>query len=280
LSRLTPFSGSLDKVINLIFAMKLHLECDTCMDALMPVNGQALADYDDLVVAHSLQNSPVYEITCKGGHVSTVVIVNPKFELLYQSGIEALKDGYYREAVTSFYVSLERFYEFAMHVLLKPQFEESGREGFNYFWKGVSKQSERQLGAFYMLYLTKFNKCPRFFAAPFIKTTDVKLVNFKDDPVDFRNKIVHAGYIPTYDEALNYGEGVNLYIRSFLREFDHGGETGLIKSILDDAISYGANMKQISIYTFLRFYGPQTEGESTSLFDLAKRGYNPHASYI
>ena len=41
--------------------MKLHLECDTCMDALMPVNGQALADYDDLVVAHSLQNSAVVQ---------------------------------------------------------------------------------------------------------------------------------------------------------------------------------------------------------------------------
>jgi hypothetical protein len=255
--------------------MKLHLECATCVDLLL--GGDPTIDsYPDMVFAHALQDSPVYEITCKRGHVTKVIIGNPKFDLLFQSGIEALKDGYYREAVTSFYVSLERFYEFAIRVLLKPQIEEIGNQSFNDFWKGISKQSERQLGAFYMLYLTRFNKCPTFFNHAFLKNTAVKLVDFQNDPVHFRNQIVHAGYIPTHDEARNYGEGVNLYIRSFIRELKSEGGSNMVKLIQDDASSNGAGLRQEFVYTFMRFYGPQS-GEGTSLLALADKGYMPHA---
>ena len=41
---------------------------------------------------------------------------NLKFELLFELGINALIDGYPREAVSSFASALERFYEFFCQV--------------------------------------------------------------------------------------------------------------------------------------------------------------------
>jgi hypothetical protein len=39
-----------------------------------------------------------------------------KFEVLFDLAANAIVDGYYREAIASFAASLERFFEFFVHV--------------------------------------------------------------------------------------------------------------------------------------------------------------------
>jgi hypothetical protein len=57
-------------------------------------------------------------VRCKQGHITVVTLPIPAFELLFDLGCSALLDGYSREAVTSFAVSLERFEEFTCRLLL------------------------------------------------------------------------------------------------------------------------------------------------------------------
>jgi hypothetical protein len=59
-----------------------------------------------------------YEFTCPEGHTNVSSLQEQKFELLFEIGAFAIRDGYYREAVTSFASSLERFYEFFIKAAL------------------------------------------------------------------------------------------------------------------------------------------------------------------
>ncbi|MEO6563833.1 MAG: hypothetical protein ABIN99_12445 [Nitrosospira sp.] len=132
-----------------------------------------------------------YEIKCSLGHEKIVVLQQQKFEVLFEIGAHAIIDGYYREAVSSFTSSLERFYEFALRVF----FENSlGSELlFESCWKTVVSQSERQLGAFIFLWALKFNEAPGLLS---------------DSQTKFRNDVIHKGKIPTREEAIKYGNSV------------------------------------------------------------------------
>lgn len=264
--------------------MKLRLPCEICLGSL---NELAISpdEWNDFIPANDLQDSSVYEVNCKRGHLSRVIIVNPKFELLFESGIEALKDGYYREAVSSFAVSLERFYEFSIRAFLRPLVSKIGQNYFDDTWRILSKQSERQIGAFYALYLNSYGKVPLLFDGKFLSLYNINLGIKSNDPTDFRNKIIHAGYVPTKSQALSYGEGVNFYIRTSMKDFfNNRTPNGLnvAKLIMDDADSVFNSQKEginkiSSIYTFMRFYQPFEDITSSSLIRLAQNGYNPHA---
>lgn len=56
---------------------------------------------------------------CSHGHKTTTIVQNPKYEILFDIGANAIVDGYYREAVSSFTSSLERFYEYSIKILCK-----------------------------------------------------------------------------------------------------------------------------------------------------------------
>jgi hypothetical protein len=49
----------------------------------------------------------LYEATCPKGHKSITILQQRKFEILFDIGIYAINDGYYREAISSFTASLE-----------------------------------------------------------------------------------------------------------------------------------------------------------------------------
>jgi len=109
----------------------------------------------------------------------------------------ALIDGYTREAVASFAVALERFYEYwvrvqLLHGAVTP-------DALDVAWKQISAQSERQLGAFVALYLREYGT-----SAPLLPQS----------ATEFRNKVTHKGYIPTRPEALEYGDRVLQYMAS------------------------------------------------------------------
>lgn len=68
-------------------------------------------------------------------------------------------------------------------------------------WKALSRQSERQLGAYISASLLLFKECP-------------SLPNNKQ--IEFRNSVIHKGYIPTVDEAANFGDHVMALINGDL----------------------------------------------------------------
>ncbi len=137
-----------------------------------------------------INNKQTHIIDCyEGGkgkfHCSIQCISNQKFELLFESGFRAYQDKYYREAISSFTTSIERFYEYCIRVLLQ------GNDGkkTERIWKEISRQSERQLGAFIILYFDKIKSKPKL---------------LEQKMVELRNKVVHKGYYPTKDETLNF----------------------------------------------------------------------------
>ncbi|WP_347320009.1 hypothetical protein [Rossellomorea sp. RS05] len=146
-----------------------------------------------------MNDSGFYKFECSQGHENALVLQDEKFEILFDLGALALIDGYAREAVSSFAASIERFYEFFINVIVHK--EGIDPEEFKKTWKNVKNQSERQLGAFYFLYLTVYKEVP-----PIIKP---KLV-------EFRNNVIHKGYIPTYEETYNYGLEIYNYIKKLL----------------------------------------------------------------
>lgn len=141
-----------------------------------------------------------YEVHCAAGHVSIVTVDNVKFELLFEMGLNALVDGYPREAVSSFASALERFYEFYWHVVAA--FHSIPQEQADVAWKAVAKQSERQFGMFITAGLLLTKQCPA-------------LLN-PNQEVKFRNNVIHGGYIPTAAEATAFGDVVMRLINDSL----------------------------------------------------------------
>lgn len=136
-------------------------------------------------------DSGKYITKCHQGHTNTTLLQQQKFEILFDIGAHAIIDGYYREAVSSFTSSLERFYEFFIKVICLSN--NISVENITSSWKDVSNQSERQLGAFIFLYLNNFGTKP-------------KILN--NDQVKFRNSVIHKGMIPSQSEAIQYGQNI------------------------------------------------------------------------
>lgn len=168
--------------------MKLLIPCMACLQELgEPTNEFASLEFRD---------DGRYEVFCSRGHKSVTVLQQQKFEILFDIGANAILDGYYREAVSSFTSSLERFYEFCLKVLCKKRGIET--DVFATAWKQVSNQSERQLGAFLFLWASEFGEVPQLLSS---------------NDAGFRNGVIHKGKIPTKEEALEYGKAVLAIIR-------------------------------------------------------------------
>lgn len=56
---------------------------------------------------------------CSCGFENTIIIQNQKFEVLLESAIIAMQEGYTIEAAASFSAAYERFFEFAIKVICK-----------------------------------------------------------------------------------------------------------------------------------------------------------------
>lgn len=168
--------------------MKLIMPCMACFQEL----GHPTFEFATL----EFRDDGRYEVCCSRGHKSVTILQQQKFEILFDIGANAIIDGYYREAVSSFTSSMERFYEFCIKVFCtKRKLEHSV---FSKTWKEVSNQSERQLGAFLFLWASEFGEVPVL-----LSNTDTK----------FRNDVIHKGKIPTKEEALKFGNAILNIIR-------------------------------------------------------------------
>ena len=166
------------------------------------------------IAAVEFRDDGRYEVACPRGHRAITLLQQQKFELLFDIGAYAIADGYYREAVSSFAASLERFYEFFIRALMFQRGIDS--EVMDNAWKAVAAQAERQLGAFTILYTLELGRPPQL------------LSNAR---VAFRNDVVHKGRIPARSEALDYGQAVLDVVRPILKEAQERFPQGVEKTV-------------------------------------------------
>ena len=124
------------------------------------------------------------------GHKSAILLQSLKFEVLLESGANALLEGFTFEACAAFSAALERFYEFSLHVICIAH--GMSEELFQKMYDEMARQSERQLGAFMMLYAVEFDEAHKL---------DKQIV-------EFRNGVIHKGVIPDLDEAKKFCSAV------------------------------------------------------------------------
>lgn len=144
-----------------------------------------------------------------------IFIRKHKFELLFDLGTRALLDGYAREAVSSFAAAQERCFE----LYIRAAFLESASQRavtldeaitlLDKTWKHAAAQSERQLGMFVMAYLQREGREPDFLTTQQLGTA-------------FRNKVIHAGYLPRHEEVNEYAEIIFRNINRVLNDLGEG----------------------------------------------------------
>jgi hypothetical protein len=164
----------------------------------------------DELVSVELRDDGLLNVTCQNGHATVTAIQEQKYELLFELAVMALLDGYPREAATGMAASLERFYEFALRILCaKRGINDSA---FSTAWKLIANQSERQFGAFVFAYMLESGIAPLTIDEE--KPNHIVGQDWKGRPwKEFRNSVVHKGYMPSASEAMAYGELVFNHIK-------------------------------------------------------------------
>lgn len=143
-----------------------------------------------------IEEDNAYVETCRNGHSMKMSVQNVRYELLFESGVVATLVGFHRESVSSVVAALERFYEFAIEVFtlrsgVDPAMLDSA-------WKQLRSSSERQFGAFLLLFLVNLKR-------PFLAG---KPLGTYEEMSNFRNKVIHQGRFPSHEEAMKYARYV------------------------------------------------------------------------
>jgi hypothetical protein len=110
--------------------------------------------------------------------------------MLFEIAVNAISDGYYREAVMSFAASMERYFEFAIRVIASATVPLTAIDNA---WNIVSQQSERQLGAYVFVYALEYKEHP---------------VILSNKMTEIRNNVAHKGSIPERGEVIAFGNAV------------------------------------------------------------------------
>ena len=204
--------------------MKLIARCSACTEK------RGLTE--DSILWVEIEDGAYYETTCLQGHRRAFTLTTHKFEVLFEFGAMALIDGYPREAVSSFAVALERFHEYMVKALLLHA--GTTPEQLEAAWKQVSAQSERQLGAFAILYLREYGT-----PAPLLSPS----------MAEFRNNVIHKGYIPSRSEAVEYGDAVLQHLATLYKALYRSRYSGISKLDgikLGEAASRAGDLQNVS----------------------------------
>lgn len=182
--------------------MKVLVMCAGCFqEDGHPLNGHT--------AWHEVNDRGAYLTECPRGHKTISVVQQHKFEVLFELGARALLDGYPGEAITRFASSQERFFEFFIRVVA--QRNEIAQAALKLTWQELANSSERQYGAYLMLHLlhygTSVSPNPE-------KMKPAGATGNTKDWKAFRNSVVHKGYIPSTEEATQYGGLVYDFITS------------------------------------------------------------------
>lgn len=199
--------------------MKLQINCMQCFQE----QGSPSLEFQNV----EIRDDGLYSSTCNKGHTTLTVIQEQKFEVLFDFGAMALIDGYPREAVTSIAAAIERFYEFYVAATcLKHGVEITN---FQKAWKSVVNQSERQFGAYIFAYLIDHNgKEP-----PIIDNEKPQIDGISKSQTktwkEFRNNVVHKGYIPSFSETIAYGNIAYLHLNELIKDLKERSKDAIQK---------------------------------------------------
>lgn len=163
----------------------------------------------DIYYETDVRDTPGFVLTCKYGHESFIYLEIEVYELLYDRGIFAYNDHYYREAIVNLASSVERFHEYCIRLMLyasRVKFEEV-KETFK-----LLKYTERQYGSFVSLFTSTFKISPP-------KIGHIELKKLKKEWSNFRNDVVHNGYFPTRDETIQAINLTSKYMYEVLQYF-------------------------------------------------------------
>jgi hypothetical protein len=159
--------------------MRINIICPKCAQA---AGGSAIFH------VATIREDGLYTGRCPKGHDLLVATQTLRHEMLFEIAMNAIVDGYRREAISSFAASVERFFEFSLRVLSKNR--KVPEQIVDGAWKTVSRQSERQLGAFVFLYVVTFGQQAHILG---------------DRMVQLRNDVIHRGLLPNQDQVLEFG---------------------------------------------------------------------------
>lgn len=188
--------------------MKIPATCAVCMrEERFEKSGLPV------LLPGEMHDSGVVFVTCPEGHRSAALYNHRKHEIFFASGAMALFDGYSNEAVSSFATALERLYEFYIRVVCRKR--DIPQEICDASWKLVARQSERQFGAFCFLYALE--TCSKFSLPPSIP--------------EFRNKVLHRGYIPPFEEVYDFAEKIFRKIRSVMAKLRETAEDSIREEV-------------------------------------------------
>ena len=142
-----------------------------------------------------------YTSECSRGHQQLVVLRQQKFEILFELAAYAIRDGDYRQSVSSCAASLEAFHEF----FLRSMAYQDGikKERFDAAWKllGISRQNRQEA------YLLNYrNLCAR---PPVLLTATQN---------DWKDSVMHQGLMPTREECVSFGQAVLNVLRSAVED--------------------------------------------------------------
>lgn len=171
--------------------MKIPISCSECLRELTDEN--PVVDVYGTVLLVS--EAGYYEFVCPKGHKTSTILNMQKYDLLFTLGVNAFIDCYYREAFINFAASLERFYEFTLRVIARSK--QVNTDLFEKTWNNVSKQSERQFGAFLFSWL--FQEGQFYTEIAHRKAGEM---------TQLRNEIVHKGKLATDEDCRGYGQYV------------------------------------------------------------------------
>ena len=229
--------------------MKILVTCMQC----------AMENIHNIPRVHvDVRDDSVYEFVCSKGHKVVVTVQEQRFEILFDIGANAIVDGYYREAVSSFASSLERFYEFYIRAALAQNAITEAVSDSS--WRLVKKQSERQLGAFIFLYTLLNLRSPTVLS---------------ETKTAFRNSVIHEGKIPTRDEAVEFGQAVLDIVRPLLLEakqnFPKGVEAVVLAHIRKASEDLPLNRAGMTIPTIIKLNAGDASYHDTPLAAHIKR---------
>lgn len=167
--------------------MKILVVCEQCQ-ILTP---DAPLDFKFIPVT----NDNNYEYKCQKGHTFRVLLEIPFHEVLFEYGLTAIVDGYYRESVSAVVASLEKYYELSVEVIQMGNGIKDGE-----IEKLIKKlnRSELKLGAYISSYVQKYGTVPK---------------TLSDQEIHFRNDVIHNGKFPTKEEAVEWAKKTYLLIK-------------------------------------------------------------------
>lgn len=147
-----------------------------------------------------LADRGIFWFKCERGHEEVTILQVPTFEVLFENGLYAITDDYYREAISSFVASLEKFYEYYIEVIFRKN--NVGEDEIEEF-KSKNNRSEKKVGAFFSIYVNENNEIP-------------KVLSSKEN--EFRNEVIHNGKIPTKKQSIEWGENIRALIHPIAQQ--------------------------------------------------------------